>query len=115
MRAARGGVLRPGRCRAGFPRLPDPYWEANKEARRIARLFGHTRRSELEYFGQANPTRSGRRNTARPNEPDAAQPRMHLGQTNPSDVGHELGISAERTRGSAIRRASVWPNEPNAA
>ena len=84
---------------AGRLRLPDPYAEANKEARRIARLFGHTRRSELEYFGQANPTRSGRRNTARPNEPDAAQPRMHLGQTNPSDVGHEIGIS---------------PNEPEA-
>ena len=36
------------RCRVGFPRLPDPNWEANKEVRRIARLFGHTRRSELE-------------------------------------------------------------------
>jgi hypothetical protein len=96
---ARGRAPAVRGCRAGFPRLPDPYWEANKEARRIARLFGHTRRSELEYFGQANPTRSGRRNTARPNEPDAAQPRMHVGQTNPSDVGHGLRIS---------------PNEPEA-
>src|ERR1700731_4153741 len=27
------------RCRVGFPRLPDPNWEASKEVRRIARLL----------------------------------------------------------------------------
>jgi hypothetical protein len=78
------------RCQAGLPRQadpyrqPDPYAETNKEWRRIARLFGHTRRSELEYFGQTNPRHSGCRNTMRPNEPEAAPPDVRdLGQTNP--------------------------------
>ena len=80
------------RYRAGFPRQadryrqPDPYAVTNKEWRRIARLFGHTRRSELEYFGQTNPRRSGCRNTMRPNEPEAAPARC----------------------------ARSWPNEPEA-
>src|SRR6202045_2733021 len=66
---------------AGRLRLPDPYAEANKEARRIARLFGHTRRSELAYLHLGKPTRSGCPNTMRPNEPKAAQPNVHdLGQ-----------------------------------
>jgi hypothetical protein len=73
-----------GRYRTGFPRPPDPYAETNKEARRIARLFGHTRRDELEYFRLRNPARSGRLNTRRPNEPEAAGSRLRdFGQTNP--------------------------------
>lgn len=74
-----------GRYRTGFPRPPDPYAETNKEARRIARLFGHTRRDELEYFRLRNPARSGRLNTRRPNEPEAAGSRLRdFGQANPS-------------------------------
>jgi hypothetical protein len=78
---------------AGRLRLPDPYAEANKEARRIARLFGHTRRCELAYLQLGKLTRSGRPNTMRPNEPKAAQPNVrNLGQTNPSH-SCDAGIS----------------------
>jgi hypothetical protein len=85
---------------AGRLRLPDPYAEANKEARRIARLFGHTRRSELAYLHLGKVTRSGCPNTMRPNEPKAAQPNVHdLGQTNPSHSG-DIG--------------TIPPNEPDA-
>ncbi len=79
-------------------RQPDPYAEVNNEFRRIARLFGHTRRIEIEY-GLRKPARCGRRTAIRPNEPVAAQPRMHdLGQTNPSKS----------------RDAGIAPNEPEA-
>jgi hypothetical protein len=87
-----------GRYRTGYPRPPDPYAEANKEARRIARLFGHTRRDELEYFRLRNPARSGRLNTRRPNEHEAAGSRLRdFGQTNPSGPA-----------------AKIPPNEPEA-
>jgi hypothetical protein len=76
-----------GRYRTGFPRPPDPYAETNKEARRIARLFGHTRRDELEYFRLRNPARSGRLNTRRP----------------------------ERTRGCRVSSARFRPSEPEPA
>jgi hypothetical protein len=76
------------RYRAGLPRLPNPYAnpyaEVDKEFRRIARLFGHTKQSDLEYFGQTSPRRSGCRSKISPNEPEAAQPNAcDLGQTNP--------------------------------
>jgi hypothetical protein len=97
------------RCQAGLPRQadpyrqPDPYAETNKEWRRIARLFGHTRRSELEYFGQTNPRRSGYRKTRRPNEPEAARPDVRdLGQTNPRPCRPADTILAERTREAEI-------------
>jgi hypothetical protein len=86
------------RYRTGFPRLPDPYAEANKEARRIARLFGHTRRNDREYFGLRNPARSGRLTTIRPNEPEAAASRLRdFSQTNPTRPA-----------------AKIPPNEPEA-
>ena len=89
-----------GRYRTGFPRPPDPYAETNKEARRIARLFGHTRRDEFEYFRLRNPARSGRLNTRRPNEPEAAGSRLRdFGQTNPIRPGDAVTLS---------------PNEPEA-
>jgi hypothetical protein len=77
------------RSRAGLPRLPNPYAnpyaEVDKEFRRIARLFGHTKQSDLEYFGRTNPRRSGYRSKISPNEPEAAQPNAcDLSQTNPS-------------------------------
>jgi hypothetical protein len=89
-----------GRYRTGFPRPPDPYAEANKESRRIARLFGHTRQDELAYFWLTNPARSGRLNTIRPNEPEAAGSRLRdFGQTNPSLPGDVVTLA---------------PNEPEA-
>ena len=98
--SADGDVSRPRcgaparrRCRARLPRQadpyrqPDPYAETNKEWRRIARLFGHTRRSELEYFGQTNPRRSGCRNPRRPSEPEAAPADVRdLGPNEPEAV-----------------------------
>ena len=79
-------------------RQPDPYAEVNNEFRRIARLFGHTRRIEIEY-GLRKPARCGRGTAIRPNEPEAAQPVLHdLGQTNPSQSRH----------------AGIAPNEPKA-
>ena len=114
--SADGDVSRPRcgapalrRCQAGLPRQadpyrqPDPYAETNKEWRRIARLFGHTRRSELEYFGQTNPRRSGCRNPRRPNEPEAAPPDVRdLGQTNPRPCRPADTVLAERTREAKI-------------
>jgi hypothetical protein len=112
---------------AGRLRLPDPYAEANKEARRIARLFGHTRRSELAYLHLGQPTRSRCPNTIRPNEPKAAQSSVHdLGQTNPSrsgDIGTippnepeaiqpEGGILAKRARARVNQPKQFRPNEP---
>ncbi len=83
------------RCDAGFYRLPNPYAEVDKEYanpyaevdkefRRIARLFGHTKRNDLEYFGPTNPRRSSWRSKISLNEPVAAPPTMRVGQTNPS-------------------------------
>jgi hypothetical protein len=82
------GAARSHRYQAGLPRLPNPYAnpyaEVDKEFRRIARLFGHTKQSDLEYFGQTSPRRSGCRSKISPNEPEAAQPNAcDLGQTNP--------------------------------
>jgi hypothetical protein len=49
------------------------------------RLFGHTRRDDVDFYWLRNPARSGRLTAMRPNEPKAAQPRVRdLGQTNPS-------------------------------
>src|ERR1700730_3757550 len=97
---ARGRAPAVRRHRAGFPRLRDPYWEANRETRRIARLFGHTRRSEVGYLHLGEPPRPGRPNTIRPNEPKAAQSSVHdLGQTTPSRSG-DIG--------------TIPPNEPEA-
>jgi hypothetical protein len=81
-----GGKLRgPGFRGYRYPRLPDPYAEPNKECRRIMRGFGHTRRSELYYFGQTSPSRSGRRKPIPPDRPDGAPPAgSECGQTNPS-------------------------------
>ncbi|HEY7242311.1 MAG TPA: hypothetical protein VH678_00325 [Xanthobacteraceae bacterium] len=80
-----------GRHRAGYPgypdpyRPPDPYAETNKEWRRIARGFGHTRRNDLEYFGQKNPWRWRRRGTKGLSGPTGAPPNgPDPGRTNPS-------------------------------
>jgi hypothetical protein len=83
----------------GFPRLPDPYAEVNRERRRIMRLFGHTRRDDVDFYWLRNPARSGRLTAMRPNEPETAPSRVQdLGQTNPSHCRH----------------AGISPNEPEA-
>jgi hypothetical protein len=77
----------------GFPRLPDPYAEVNRERRRIMRLFGHTRRDDVDFYWLRNPARSGRLTAMRPNEPETAPSRVQdLGQTSPSHCRH-AGIS----------------------
>jgi hypothetical protein len=93
------------RHQAGLPRLPNPYAnpyaEVDKEFRRIARLFGHTKQSDLEYFGPTSPRRSGCRSKISPNEHEALRPSMrHLGRTNPSRSGD---------------RCASRPNKPEAA
>ena len=109
--SADGDVSRPRcgaparrRCQAGLPRQadpyrqPDPYAETNKEWRRIARLFGHTRRSELEHLAKRTrgvPVAAIRR----PNESEAAPPDVRdLGQTNPRPCRPADTVLAERTR-----------------
>ncbi len=85
----------------GLPRLPDPYAEVKREQRRIMRgfAFGHTCRHDADFYWLRHPARSGTLTTLRPNEPEAAQPRVHdLGQTNPSHS----------------RDAGIAPNEPEA-
>ena len=83
----------------GFPRLPDPYAEVNRERRRIMRLFGHTRRDDVDFYWLRNPARSGRLTAMRLNEPETAPSRVQdLGQTNPSHCRH----------------AGISPNEPEA-
>jgi hypothetical protein len=110
----------------GFPRLPDPYAEVNRERRRIMRLFGHTRRDDVDFYWLRNPARSGRLTAMRPNEPETAPSRVQdLGQTNPSHCRH-AGISPNepeavqadehhfgQTNPSPIsRRTLSWPNKP---
>ena len=128
MRAARGGVLRP--CAAAALAFLVCPTRTGRQTRRPGGSLGclATRAgASWSTLAKRNPTRSGRRNTARPNEPEAAQPRMHLGQTNPSDVGHELGISrrtnprqcnptsiglAKRTQRCVNLATPSLPNEP---
>src|ERR1700736_2415617 len=121
-----------GSCRyqARLPRLPDPYAnpyaEVDKEFRRIARLFGHTKQSDLEYFGQTSRRRSRYRSKISPTEPEAVRPSMrHLGRTNPSRRNPMHAMLAKRTQGSLSQsnslsqnnsfsqnKMSLWPNEP---
>jgi hypothetical protein len=103
------------RYQAGLPRLPNPYAhpyaEVDKEFRRIARLFGHTKQSDLEYFGQTSPRRSGCRSKISPNEPEAAQPNAcDLGQTNPRVAQQTNSLS--QSASLSQNKMSLWPNEP---
>ncbi len=113
---------------AGCPRLPDPYAEANKEARRIARLFGHTRRSELAYLhlGKVTRSRSPQHDAAertqrgaapcarsRPDEPKPLSAMPESRRTNPRPFKPTSIGLAKRTQ--QLREpcdTSLRPNEP---
>jgi len=112
------------RCDDGFYRLPslyadpyaevdkelaNPYAEVEKEFRRIARLFGHTKRNDLEYFGRTNPRRSRCRSRISLNEPEASPPSMRVGQTNPSRAEHCC-----TTRSNEPKPNELKPARPNA-
>jgi hypothetical protein len=64
----------------------------DREARQILRQFGHTKKRDLEYFGQTNPARFARPGAASPNEPKAVEPvgpgAHDIRKTNPSRSGH---------------------------
>jgi hypothetical protein len=96
----------------GFPRLPDPYAEVNRERRRIMRLFGHTRRDDVDFYWLRNPARSGRLTAMRPNETRDGAVSCARSRSNEPKPLPPCRNLAERTRGRSSRGASVWPNEP---